>query len=138
MRQLDTIAISQLLEFVWQLLGGRHLGATHKNRNNRDIALQGGSGFDANEIRRVVETARAALVFRVEPFQTDDYQKYATFGDAFFYRFAEVASRLDCGDIHEYRVFAEVLDQIVKQTTSLSLRVTSPIADKDAAQFAIP
>jgi hypothetical protein len=31
-----------------------------------------------------------------------------------------------------------VLDQIVKQTTSLSLRVTSPIADKDAAQFAIP
>src|ERR1700730_677382 len=138
MRQFNTIAISQLLEFIWQLLGGWHLGATHQNRNNRDIALQGRSGFDANEIRGVVETARPALVFRVEPLQANNYQKHATFGDALFYRLAKVASRLDGGDIHEYRVFAKLLDQIVKQTTSLSLRVTPPIADKDAAQFAIP
>ena len=80
----------------------------------------------------------AALVFRVEPLQANNYQKHATFGDALFYRLAKVASRLDGGDIHEYRVFANLLDQIVKQTTSLSLRVTPPIADKDAAQFAIP
>jgi hypothetical protein len=32
-------------------------------------------------------------------------------------------------------VFVEVFDEIVKQTASLSLRVTPSITDKDAAQF---
>ena len=136
MRQLNTIAISQFLEFLWQLLRGWHLGATHQNRNNRDVALQGGSCFDANEIRGIVETARPAFVFRIEPSHADDYQKHTTFGDAFFNCFTEVASRLDGGYIHEYGVFAEGSDQIVKQTTSFSLRVTPPIADKNTAHFA--
>jgi hypothetical protein len=31
-----------------------------------------------------------------------------------------------------------VLDQVVEQATSLALRITAPIADKDAGQLAIP
>jgi hypothetical protein len=78
------------------------------------------------------------FVFRFDPFQADYHQQHAAFRDAFFNRFTEVASRLDSGYVHEYRVFAEVLDQVVEQTTSLALRITAPIADKDAAQLAFP
>ena len=35
-------------------------------------------------------------------------------------------------------LFAEVFDQIVKETTGLALRVTSSIADKDSAQTLVP
>ena len=88
-----------------------------------------------NEIRGIVETTCSALVFRIEPFWAHYYQEHATLGDAFFNRFTEVASRFDAGYIHKYHVFAEMLDEIVKQTTSLSLRVTPSIADKDSAQL---
>jgi hypothetical protein len=138
MRQLDTVAISEFLEPLWQVFGGRHPGGPHQNRNNRDIPPQGGSGFDANEIRGIVETPCSALVFRIEPFWAHYYQEHATLGDAFFNRFTEVASRFDAGHIHKYHVFAEMLDEIVKQTTSLSLRVTPSIADKDSAQLPLP
>ena len=54
-------------------------------------------------------------------------------GNTFFNRLAEVASRFDANHIHEHHVFAEVLDQVVKQTTGLALRVATSIADKDGA-----
>jgi hypothetical protein len=65
--------------------------------------------------RGIVETARSAFVLRVEPFQANHYQLHATFRDAFFNRFTEVAARIIGGYIHGYGVFAEVLDHIVKR-----------------------
>jgi hypothetical protein len=138
MSQLDTIAISQVFEVVWKLVRAGHLGTVYQNRNDRDITPQGGSGFDANEIRGIVETTCSAFVPRREPYRAHHDQEHATLGDAFFNRFTEIAPRFDAGYVHEYRLFAKVMDKVVKQTASLSLRVTPSIADKDGAQRRLP
>jgi len=134
--QLDAIAISQFLEILRKLIGGGHPGAAHEDGDDGNVALQSGSSLDAHEIGRIVETSRTVFIFGVDPFQTDDDEQHATLGDAFFDSFAEVAAGLDGGDIHENGVFAEVLRQIVKQTASLTLRITAPITDKNAGQIA--
>src|SRR6202030_3091583 len=133
MRQLDTIAISKFLEFRRELFGRRHPRAAHQHWNNGNVTLQGGHCFDAHEIRRVTKAACSRLVFRVQPFLADHYKEDTASGDALFDGFTKVASRLNRGYIHEYRLFAEVVGEIVKQAAGLALRVAPPIADKDAA-----
>jgi hypothetical protein len=41
-------------------------------------------------------------------------------------------------NIDKHHAFAEMLDEIIRQTTSLSLRVTPSIADKDSVQLPLP
>jgi hypothetical protein len=74
----------------------------------------------------------------VEPFRAHHGQKHITLGDAFIDCLTEVASRFDADHIHEHRMVAEVIDEIVKDTARLALRITSSIADKNGVQFAFP
>jgi hypothetical protein len=46
--------------------------------------------------------------------QTNDCEKDAAVGYALVDRFSEVASRLNCGDIHEYGLIAEAGGQVVE------------------------
>src|SRR5271165_2956732 len=134
MGQFNAVAIRQVLEIFGQLLRAWHLGAVHQNRNNRDIAHQGGCGFDANEVRGIVQTAGSVFVLRIEPMRAHHNQQHATLGYALFNGLTKVAPRFDAGDIHEDHVFAKALDQIVKQSARLTLRVIPAIADEDGAQ----
>ena len=108
MRQLDAVAIGQILEFVGELIAVRHFCSAHQHWNNGDVTLQRGSSFHPNEVARVIETAFSVLIPLIKPRRSNQRQQYATTGNAFVDRPAEVSANTDSGHIHEHRTFAEL------------------------------
>jgi hypothetical protein len=61
--------------------------------------------------------------------------QHTTIGNALFDCLAEVASRFDSCDIHKYFLLAEVSNQVVKQTTSLSFTLRSSPAYRSESLY---
>src|SRR5271157_610297 len=102
--------------------------------NYRDVAQSSGS-FETNEITWVVEAPLPCFILRVHPLFTNDRQQNATGGNTFVDHLAKIAPHLDRRYIHEHRVLAEFLDQIVEQTSRFAFRVVSTVADEDRTHF---
>src|SRR5271165_1005390 len=107
-------------------------------RNYGDIALQRRCSFETDEVKWVVEPPLSRLILSVGPFFTDDRQQDATGSNTLVNRFAKIAPRLDRRDIHEHRVFAEVANKVVEQTSRFAFRVISTIADENSAHRNAP
>ena len=58
--------------------------------------------------------------------------------NAFCNRSDEIASRFDRGDIDENHLFVEMVPEIIKQATSLTLRVLAAVADKKCPSLWFP
>jgi hypothetical protein len=138
MSQLDPIAISEILEVIGQIFRPRHLSAMYKHRDDWNVPLQRRSSFEANEIGRFVEPAEPFFILGIEPALADHRKQDTTRGHLLVDNPAKVASRLYCGHIHEYRVFAELRGEILEQAASVSLDIFPSIADKDFTHAILP
>src|ERR1700729_1581792 len=105
---------------------------------NSNEAPQGRGDLFTDEIGGIVQAAHPRFILRGEPGRPYDHQQHTTIGNTLFDCLAEVAARFDACDIHKYFLLAEVSNQVVKQSTSLSLRIIPSIADEDCAQISTP
>jgi len=136
MAQLDAVAKRQVLQVVRQLVGARHGSLLHEHRNDRDVALQRACRLEPDEIVGVVQAALAFLVGRGQPGLADNREQHAAGSDLLLYDAAEVAARLDARHVHEDRVLAEALAQVLEQAAGMALGVVPPIADENRAHRA--
>jgi len=86
----------------------------------------------------VIESAFSGVILFIQPAWANQRQQDATAGNAFIDGLAEVTADFDGRHIHEHGLDAELLDQIVEQSASLSFGIVATIANKDGAQFQAP
>jgi hypothetical protein len=138
MGQLYRVAKGKFLEVIGKGIGLRHGGSLYKHRDNGNVTLQRGSGFEPDEIVGVIEPAMALMIGGVKP--SFSYQgkqnsagRYVLIDDL-----AEIAPRLNIFNVHEYRGLAELSYQIVEQAASLAFGISSTITDEDRSHISPP
>ena len=132
--QFHRIAISEILKVAWERVSRWHPGATHEHRNHRDISPQRGCDLQPHGIVVALEAPSPGGVARVEPSLAEEHQQHAAGGNAVVDGFPEVAPRFDRRDIHEDRVLAEMIGEVVEQASRLAFRILPSVADEDRAQ----
>ena len=136
--QLDGLPADQRLQVFGELVHRRHGGAVEQHRDDADVALQGGAGFEADEVVRVVQPAAAAGVFGVEPFVADQHDQHPARGDGTLDGVDKVGARLDPFHVHEHAVGAEVGGQAVVQPAGVAGRVVASVADENPVHGRCP
>jgi len=68
----------------------------------------------------------------------DDRQQDAAGRHGLIDGLAKITAGSDGGDIHEDRVFAEVLHEVVEQAARFALRVVAPVTDENRAHHQRP
>ena len=132
MGKLNGVPIDQVGQICGQLLGLRQACPTHKNRNNRNIPLQGRSGFEPDEIHGILQPSPASFIFQIKPIPADKRQKNTAGGDLLINSLSEISSRLNIDDIHKDLVFPKEVDQIGVQPPRLPLGIFPAITHEDS------
>jgi hypothetical protein len=91
-----------------------------------------------DEVVRVVQAALPARVLRRHPAATDDGEEDVGRRHRRLDPLDEVDSRLDCVDVHEDPVLAEVLLELVVDAARIAGGFLAPIADEDLRDGAPP
>jgi hypothetical protein len=101
--------------------------------DNRDIPLQSGCRLETNEIERVIEASIAGFIPGIDPLFPNDGEQRSTGGDTLIYRLAKVATGLDCSDVHDDRLFAELFDEIIEKPPCFAFGVIPTVTDENCA-----
>src|SRR5664279_1444498 len=99
MGQLDGVSEGEVFEVIWKLLDKRHLRASHQHGHHRDIATKGRGQLNPHKVASVVQATYTEGISAIEPFLADHCEKEGAVCHALIDGFAEVAARLDAGDI---------------------------------------
>ena len=63
----------------------------------------------------------------------NDGEQRSTGGDTLIYRLAKVATGLDCSDVHDDRLFAELFDEIIEKPPCFAFGVIPTVTDENCA-----
>ena len=132
--QLEGLAAHQLGQAVRQLVGTRHPGPIHQDRDDADVARQGRLDLQPHEVVAAVEATPAVFVGDGEPLWTDQRQQHVAGPDRPGDHLDEVVAQLDGVDVLEDLPAAEAVGQPVVQPAGWVGRLLPPVADEDPAR----
>ena len=131
------MSISQFPDIFGQPLGRRYLYALQEHWDHGDISLEGSGNFVSYEVRGIFEATIAFDVFGIQPTGADKREEEIARFEPLVQNVAKVLPRVDVVHIHEHRALANQFDQVVLQSSRLTLRVPASIAHEDSAHRAL-
>ncbi len=133
MRKFDRVAIGEVLQVVRQRIRLGYGRALDPHGDYRDIATQGGSNLQPNEVIIVFQAALAGFVLDVEPIATHNAEQHVTLGERFFDDLAKIAARRDAVHVHEDAVLTELSDEVVGEPSGRFVGIVAAITDENLA-----
>ena len=131
MGYLDAVAISEVFDVLWQLVGMRHACLVHQDRDYGDIPGQSRSHFEADEIVRVLKPPLAIGFSNRGPLRSDDDEKDTAAGYVVIDGFPEVDAGRNSGDIHEHCGVAVGAYEVVVKSPCFAFGIVPSVANKD-------
>ena len=116
-----------------QLIGARQPGPINQDRDDADVARQGGLDLQPDEVIGVIEAAPPILIGDREPLITDQRQQHIAGSDRSGDHLDEVVAQLDRVDILE-DLAAVTVGQPVVQPACRVGRLLPPVTDEDPAR----
>jgi hypothetical protein len=129
--ELHAVAEGQVLQVVRQLHLRGHLRALHQHRDHRDVAPQRRRRLQPHEITGIVQPAPAVGPLEVKPLPAHQCQQHRAARHLGVDGLAEVDPRLDAHHVHEDRVGAKHLAQVLEQAARMALGILATVADED-------
>jgi hypothetical protein len=109
----------------------RHAGPIHQDRDDPDVARQGGLDLQAHEVIGVIETTLPMCIGDRQPLLTDQRQQHVAGPDRSGDHLHEVIAQLDGVHVLEDLVAAEAVGQSVVQPAGRVGRLLPPITHED-------
>jgi hypothetical protein len=129
---VESVAAAKLDEGPREIPGARHAGATHQDWDYANVAIECGSDFDGDPIRRIPKPRLTAVVRGGKPVFADDGDQHVAGSDHPLYLLREVVTRLKSVDIpKQVMVGAEMGAQPVVKTTRVAAAILVPVADEN-------
>jgi hypothetical protein len=131
--QFESLAACQLGKAVRQFVGARHRGPFDEDRDDADMARQGGLDLEAHEVIGVVEAGPALLIGDREPLITDQRKEHVTGPDRGVDRLDPVVAECDRVDVLEDLVASVPIFEAVEEPAGCVGGLLAPITDEDSA-----
>jgi hypothetical protein len=130
--QQDPIPAGQKPDVLRQVLCDRHCCVLHDDGNDRDLPLQRGSDFGADQIIFILQASSAALIFDGQPAFSDHHDHGAASGNLLGYVINEVDTQWHTVYVHEQTIRSVGVDKPIVKPTGSVLGILATVAQENS------
>jgi hypothetical protein len=132
--EFESLTTLQADQASRQLISARHICPSNQDRNDSDVALQGGPDLQTHKIIRIIKAPPPTVIGDREPSITDQRQQHVAGTDRSANNLDEVVTELDRVDVFEDLSGAKVLRESIEQPAGRVGGFVSPVADEDSTR----